>query len=234
MGELANLVMATSTVQGLLEDLSRLATEVVSPRASCGITLRQDHVPLTVVSSDIRAAQLDEVQYGEGVGPCLETLRTGRVTLVANLATERRWGPYSSRALGYGVRSSMSLPLTVNGDARGAMNLYAAAPDAFGADQQNRAGLFAVQASMVLTVAVRQAHQAKLTDQLREALASRAVIDQAIGILMAKEGCDADAAFAILRTTSQHQNRKLRDVAAEIVEAVSGQVPEPTRFADPH
>lgn len=234
MSELANLMTTTSTLHELLGELARLATGVVSPRASCGITIQQDAMPLTVVSSDARAAHADEVQYGQGEGPCLETARTGTPTVVKDLAREDRWPSYRPRALAFGVRSSLSLPLTVNGDARGALNLYSATESAFGQEQRQAAEIFAIQASMVLTVAVRQAQQTKLTDQLREALATRAVIDQALGIVMAQQRCDRDSAFAILRQASQNQNRKLRAIAADIVEAVSGRPPDSTPFNEPN
>src|SRR5687768_5662664 len=100
--ELTNLIMATSTVSGLLEDLCALATTVTIPPASCGITLAQDHQPLTAASSDELAARLDEVQYGQDEGPCLHTLRTGEVTVVDDLAQEQRWRSYVARALGHG------------------------------------------------------------------------------------------------------------------------------------
>jgi GAF domain-containing protein len=227
-------MLATPTVTQLLEEVARLAAAVVAPRASCGITLDMDHLPLTVVNSDARAAHLDEVQYGEDDGPCLESMRTGEVIVVSDVATEQRWGQYPAHAFGYGVRSSLSLPLVVNGEPRGALNLYSGAKDAFGAGPQRKAEIFALQASTVLTVALRQAQQTELTDQLREALTIRAGIDQALGILMAQRGCDRDVAFEILRTASQHQNRKLRDVASDMVEAVSGRRPrspfnEPTQ-----
>jgi GAF domain-containing protein len=233
LGELAALMLATPSMTALLDDLARLAAGVLTPPASCGITLSQDHAALTVANSDSLAAQLDEVQYGQGEGPCLETLHTGRTVMVLDTATEHRWGSYPARALGYGVRSSLSLPLTVNGDTRGALNLYATTTQAFGPEQQDRARLFAVQASTALTLAHRQAQQTQLTDQLREALATRAIIDQALGILMAQQTCDPDTAFAILRTTSQNQNRKLRDVAAGIVRATTGHDPATTPFNDP-
>ena len=233
LAELANLLMATPTVGGLLDDLCHLAAGVIAPPASCGITLRQDHLPLTVASSDPLAAHLDEVQYGQDEGPCLQTLRTGLVTVVHDLTREDRWAMYVTHALGYGARSSLSLPLRNDGDTYGALNLYSRAPDAFGTPEQQKAELFAVQASAALSVASRQAEQTQLTDQLREALATRAVIDQALGILMAQQHCNHDQAFAILRSASQHQNRKLRDVATEIVASMTGETPSPPRFNDP-
>jgi GAF domain-containing protein len=233
LGELAGLMLATPTMTDLLDELARLAAGVLTPPGSCGITLSQDHDALTIASSDSLAAQLDEVQYGQGDGPCLETLRTGETVAIADTATEHRWGSYPAHALGYGVRSSLSLPLAVNGDCRGALNLYATTTEAFGPEQRERAHIFAVQASTALTLAHRQAQQTQLTEQLREALATRAVIDQALGIVMAQQICGPDIAFAILRTTSQNQNRKLRGVAADIVEAISGHRPETAPFNDP-
>jgi GAF domain-containing protein len=234
LSELANLMMATPSISTFLDDLARLAATVITPPAACGITLAQDHLPLTVASSEPLAAHVDEVQYGEDQGPCLQAMRTGETILVDDLATEHRWGAYPTHALSYGIRSSLSLPLTVNGASRGALNLYATTVRAFGApEQQQRAGLFAGQASASLTVITRQTQQVQLTEQLRDALATRAVIDQALGILMGQNRCDHDTAFAILRTSSQHQNRKLHDIATDIVETVTGNSPTPTHFNDP-
>lgn len=226
-------MLATRSVDEVLEELARHAVTVISPEAACGITLRRDRKPLTVASTDPLADQVDEVQYGEDQGPCLQTLSTGEVVSVADLTKEQRWPGYRVRALEYGVRSSLSLPLIIDGASRGAMNIYALIPEAFGFEARRRAEIFAAQASVTLTVLLRHAHQTELTDQLRDALASRSVIDQALGIVMNEQRCDADRAFDLLRTISQRRNRKLRDVATEMVAAVSGSSPKPSPFRDP-
>jgi GAF domain-containing protein len=231
--ELADLMVATPSMDGFLDDLARLATDVIAPPASCGITLDQNSQPLTVASSDPLAAHLDEVQYGHDQGPCLQAMRASQIVIAADLATEQRWGPYPAYALSYGVHSSLSLPLTVDGHTRGALNLYAGTAQAFGPTEQQRAELFAGPASAALTVVTRQVHQVQLSEQLRDALATRSVIDQALGILMGHNSCDSDTAFAILRESSQHQNRKLHDVATDIVKAVSGNEPQLPSFNDP-
>ena len=195
--------------------------------------MRQDHLPLTVASSDPLAAHMDEVQYGEDQGPCLQTLRTGQVTVVEDLAHEDRWGSYVAPRPRV-RRTQLTVPPVGRQRAQPRRHEHLRPPTrAFGAEERQHAEIFATQASAALTVVTRQAQQTQLTDQLREALAARAVIDQALGIVMAQQHCDHDAAFTILRSSSQHQNRKLRDVAAEIVEAITGRPPGTTRFNKP-
>ena len=133
------------------------------------------------------AANVDEVQYAAEEGPCLESLRTGQVINVPDLAAESRWGAYRMHALGYGVRSSLSLPLTVEDEVRGALNLYARSAGAFHPMAHEAAGMFSTHVLALLTLAARQARQAELSTQLRETLASRSVIDQAIGIVMGSD-----------------------------------------------
>lgn len=82
-------------------------------------------------------------------------------------------------------------------------------------------------------IAARMAQQVVLSEQLRASLASRSVIDQAVGVLMAEQRCTAGEAFAILRSASQNRNLKLRQVAEDVVRAVTGQRPEPPPFDPP-
>jgi hypothetical protein len=107
----------------------------------------------------------------------------------------------------------------------GALNLYVPVAEAFGPAELRRAEGFAAIAAGALALAMRQAEQADLTEQLRAALASRAVIDQALGVIMAQERCTAARAFEILRSASQNRNVKLREVAARIVTSISGAPP---------
>ena len=104
------------------------------------------------------------------------------------------------------------MPLAANGTPVGAFNLYARQPHFFGEAE------------------TRLAAQVVLTEQLQASLASRSVIDQAIGIIMAEQRCTPADAFAILRSASQNRNIKLRRVAEDIVRTVSGQPPQPPPF----
>jgi hypothetical protein len=110
----------------------------------------------------------------------------------------------------------------MNGEsAVGALNLYAFEPSTPSVGMQARAAQFAEHAAGAVALALRIAEHGEMIDNLRTALTSRTVIDQAIGILMAQEKCDATAAFDLLRKASQGRNIKVRDVAAGIVAGVS-------------
>jgi hypothetical protein len=191
-----------------------------------------------VASSDSRASQVDEVQYGHQDGPCLRSLATGEVLGVDDLAQDDRWGGYRMPALGHGVRSSLSLslslPLRGDGEVIGALNIYATTPREFGPPEQLIAGRFADEASRALALAVRMAERTEMSAHLQNALASRAVIDQALGIIMGQNRCTADEAFEVLRSISQNRNIKLRDIAADMITAVSGRPPgTPPASPDP-
>jgi GAF domain-containing protein len=229
-GRLLNLVLLMPDVENFLDEAARLAPEIVTPPASVGITFRHDGEATTVASSDSFASQVDEIQYGTGEGPCLESLRTGTTIWVHDLAVDDRWGDYRGHALTHGVRSSLSVAVTVEDEHVGALNIYAQRPAAFPEQDRRHAEAFAGQVSAALTLLLRELRQSQLHDQLRQAIASRTVINQAIGVLMSQQRCTAEQAFDLLRRASQHRNRKLHDIAAGIVTAVSGQPPMPAPY----
>jgi len=223
--ELQELLLATEDVENFLQNLIELAVTTIGGNISAGVTVARDGRPATVASSDARAAQYDEVQYGHDEGPCLTAMRACKTVLIEDLASDQRFGAYRARALALGVRSSLSLPLDGGDHGIGALNLYSQRSYAFGPRAQAEARRFGEEASRALNLAFRLAHHLDVSDQLRAALTSRTVIDQTIGIIMGQNRCDADAAFAVLRTASQNRNVKLRVVAAEIVTAVSHRPP---------
>jgi GAF domain-containing protein len=235
LGELHSLVLSVPGVETFLDEVAALAAAAFGDDVACGITARYDSQPLTMAASDARAAIVDEEQYGGGVGPCLEAMRTGRVVEVSDQDADQRWGGYREAALAVGVRCSVSLPLVVEGQPVGALNLYDfSRPGAFDEAARQRAEVFAAQASTAFALALRFTDQAARSRQLVEALHARSMIDQAIGILMAQQSCDAPTAFALLRARSQSANRKLRLVASDVIEHATGHPPSsPLPFEEP-
>jgi putative methionine-R-sulfoxide reductase with GAF domain len=204
-------------VANFLDQLVRRAVERTVGGEACGLTLEQAGRGLTVTYSGELALRADERQYELDDGPCLQSLRTGEVVSVPDMAHEDRWGPYPQRAVAAGVRSSLSLPLVAGERGRGALNLYATRPHAFTATDERIAGAWAGQAGGALSVAWRMAEHEDVVDHLNRGMASRQVIGQAVGLLMAQRRCTGDDAFGFLIAASQRTNEKLRDVAARIV-----------------
>lgn len=226
-GQLLGLLVEAPDIDAFLDKMVRLAADVVTPAAACGVTVRRDGQPFTAAMSDDLAAQVDEIQYVVGQGPCLDALREGTVVRVDDLTHDERWDRYRPRAVTRGIVSSLSLPLMLEGESLGALNLYSTTAAAFAGPHQANAEEFADRSAAALMVNLRQVHRARIQHQIADAMVSSSVIDQAIGILMAQQRCNADAAFDLLRTASQHRNRKLREIAAEIVTNVSGEPPQP-------
>lgn len=227
---LHSLLLGGPGLEELLEKLAVVAAKIVEPPASCGITTRYDGQPRTIVSSDARAAFADELQYSLGEGPCLEALQQGVMVDVVDYSRERRWPKYGDLAREAGVKASIAFPLIVDGLSIGAMNLYGYdRPDTFSTPDRERAAAYAEQAATTLAFAARAVRQSQLSEQLEHALASRSVIDQALGLLMGQQHCDARAAFELLRRHSQSNNRKLRDVARDLIVRHTGHPPVDSR-----
>jgi GAF domain-containing protein len=222
---LQSLTLSTARVDEFLSELVAVAPQMGGPPMSCGITMRGEHQPYTATSSDELALQVDEVQYDQHEGPCLQALHDGVPIYIEEMRDEVRWPSYVVRAAKVGVRSSFSLPLQVGDDVIGALNLYSRQPAAFDERLRQNLTIFAAQAAAALTMVLRQARQDQVSTQLEQALASRTTIDQAIGILMAQQRCTADEAFALLRAHSQRNNRKIRDIAADMIVRVAGAPP---------
>ncbi|MEI4279512.1 GAF and ANTAR domain-containing protein [Klenkia terrae] len=204
--------------RALLGDLVDTVVRLAPGADACGLTVQRAGGPLTIASAGELARLGDAQQYELGVGPCLESMREGVVVAVPDMVAERRWGGYPARAVAAGVRATLSLPLP-GGETPGALNLYARTPGALGdADRQIGQQWADLLAGALATTQSLEEHRDQV-GQLEQALVSRTVIGQATGLLMARADCDAAVALEALKRQSQHTNRKLREVAEELVAA---------------
>lgn len=222
--QLTQLLLSGDSLDGFLRELVAYTRDRTGH--SCSITVRTGQsAPFTVAASDELAQRLDEQQYENGAGPCLEALTTGVPVLVTDTAQEARWAPYPARAADIGVRSSMSYPLISGDQVLGALNLYAVEPLAPDIGLQARAGQLADRAAGALAVGLRLTRERDHNADLRNALAARSIVDQAIGVLVAQQQCSVEEAFALLRRASQARNIRLRDAAAQIIASAERQQP---------
>ncbi|AKZ60613.1 putative transcription antitermination regulator [Streptomyces ambofaciens ATCC 23877] len=219
-------LLETDSLEDFLQVLADAALEL-SHVEGVGVTLEREGRPVTVVSAGPPAPKLDEKQYGQDDGPCLQSLRTDEEVTVRDMLDESRWGDYPAYAASCGIRSSLSLPIAAHTHTAGALNLYAGPPAAFEDADLTALRSLAAQATGGIALAQRIADTQEFADQLQTAMQSRSVIDQALGVVMGQNRCTAQEAFTILRSASQHRNIKLRDLCRELITGVTGRPPDP-------
>jgi GAF domain-containing protein len=219
--ELSRVVLVDRTLTEVLTDITAIAAQGIPGAEASSITLLRADKAYTAAHYGEMALAADELQYEHGYGPCMDAGRGGVLLRVDDMRTEKRWPDYVEHVVtATPVRSSLSVPLPYQGATIGALNNYSTVLAAFASPESLRAG---TDVAEVIAVAVANADaHAQLFDQarnMRVAMESRAVIEQAKGVLMAQRHVDAEQAFEILREASQRYNRKLRDIAAGIVES---------------
>lgn len=215
---LAGIVAGVAPLSGLLERVAGFAVDAIPGAQGVGVTLFQaGRADVMVASTDFVRA-VDEVQYSLMEGPCVSAAAQRRTVRTALLARDPQWPRFGPRVARLGVQSALSLPLVVGDRVVGALNVYSRERDAFDDHAQQLAEQFAGPAA----VAVANAHvldQARIVaEQLQTRLKSRAVVDQAVGIVMSRRGTAAAEAFASLQSMGRRDNVKLNAAALTIVD----------------
>jgi GAF domain-containing protein len=217
---LVGIVLGSSTLEDVLQRTCEIAKSTIPGAHEVSVTLIDQAAPRTVAFSGELALRVDESQYAAGYGPCLDAARLGVPIVVADLHHEDRWPDYVPAALESGVRASVSVPLRVDDNLIGALNVYSPEAKSLDAKAERTAVELAQHAGAVLTNANNYYRATSLAEQMQTAMQSRAVIEQAKGILMAQRRCGPEEAFDLLVRLSQESRNKLRDVAQGLVDRV--------------
>lgn len=217
--ELADSLVADFDVVDLMVLLTERSVELLDASAA-GLLLADTSGTLRLMAATSEAAQTVELlQIQADEGPCRDCYHSGAPVNVADLADETdRWPRFAPVAIGAGFRSAHAVPLRLRSQTLGAMNLFCAEPVML-----ERSDLVVGQAlADVATIALLQHRAADdahvVTNQLEAALQSRIVIEQAKGIIAERAQCDMDVAFARLRRFARTRQRRLSEVAHEVVD----------------
>jgi GAF domain-containing protein len=225
---LAGVVLVDRDLAEVLAELSRIARSALPGSEASSITLiRGEGTPFTAAFDGQLALDADELQYQRGHGPCMDAGRAGQVFLVQDMRTEQRWPDYARHAVERGVRSSLSVPLPFQGMTIGAVNNYSSEPGAFGEHDVTLGEAIASAVAVAVANADAAHRHARDAADMKAAMASRAVIEQAKGILMERLKVTEDGAFTLLSRASQRTNTKLRDIAEQLV--LTGALPDADR-----
>ncbi len=209
-------------LSAVLDRICRQVAQAVPGADAVSVTMLGRDGPTTAAATGRAALDVDSAQYRTGEGPCLDAVRTGRVVQAVVTETRDRWPVFSEAATRSGVSAYLSAPLRIDEERSGSLNLHGKQQRGFEELDAAVLGLYTTAAEAALRNARRYLRARRQAVELRQALTTRAVIDQAKGILMAVHGIGADEAFAMLADRSQHENVKLRDLAQRFVDDVIG------------
>ncbi|MBX3287307.1 MAG: GAF and ANTAR domain-containing protein [Actinobacteria bacterium] len=207
-----------ATLEDTLHRVCEAAISVIPAATQAGISMTVNGRVGTYVFTDPETVEIDRPQYDTGDGPCITAFRTGETVFIDSTRSTERFPAFSATALAHGVLSVMSVPMNATDETVGALNLYAPTEHAFDGSTRSTVEHFASHAAYLLVNARAYWDARMLGENLGKALESRSVIEQAKGIIMGTTGCSADQAFQRLVEQSQHENIKLRELAAEIVQ----------------
>lgn len=207
----------TAEGQPALDDLVHLAVERVPSARWASLTVYQGKQFHTEATTDAGATQADALQYALGFGPCVDAVRDDSVYVSGDIACDERWLEWGVRVhCELGVRSVLAQRLRLSEDAGviAGLNLYSHQANGF--DEHARAiGLVLATHGGLLMNASLANDRAR---NLKRALESNREIGVAIGVLMNEHRLSHAQAFDVLRAASQDSNRKLADVALEVVD----------------
>jgi GAF domain-containing protein len=216
--ELGRLSFADHSLDSLLQTVTGLAGRVLPGEPVTSVTIVNDSRATTVAASGDLALELDELQYRLGAGPCLSAATTGTPSEIPDTHSADQWADFAAHAAERGCDTVLSIPLPVQEHVSGALNVYARRSDALPAETRELVSRFAAYAVVPVSNMYLYESAVERAEHLQAALDSRAVIDQAKGILMERYKLTADRAFQALARVSMESNTKVRDVAQRMVE----------------
>lgn len=225
---LQDLVLDSVDVADFLLELSEYSAALAGVESlevfDCAVTLHRSRKTRTGAGNTPRARLLNDIQERIGEGPCLTALQEQITVVVRDTLTETRWPLYAKALAAQGVRSVLAVPLSLEQEeeAAASINFFSDLPESFHEGTVAGAEQYAYQAGRALRLAVRIGTTQQLAEDLQEAMKSRTAIDLAVGVIMGQQRCSQRMAFEILSRAASSRNRKLRDVARELLENLGG------------
>lgn len=216
----AGIVAGARGVLDLLGEVAEFAARAIPGVGGAGVALVEGTGRIQTWSTTAEfVREIDAIQYEDlSEGPCIACMQSGRPVVSGSLGSDSRWPRFGGRVARMGVHSALALPLVVGDQVIGAINSYANSRDAFGEHAVQLGSQFAGPAAVSVFNAQLLSRAQQQAAQLQRALTSRAVIDQAIGIVRSRSGGSAEEAFGRLVQISQRENAKLRIVAERLVQ----------------
>ena len=216
-------LLEAAPAEDVLQAITSTGVRAVAGAEHAAITRGRPGKFTTVAPTSELPLRVDSIQYELGYGPCVDAIIDNATYVTGDLANEPRWPGFGRRAAQEcGVTSMLSFRMFLeDDDLIAGLNFYSGKPDAFDANSQTVGLLLATHGALALS-ALRRGETAA---QLARALASNREIGVAMGVLMAQHKISREQAFNLLRITSQHTHRKLSDIASDVADTGTLELP---------
>ena len=195
---LARVALTGRDLDEVLSEITTVARKAIPAVDAASITLIRGEKAFTAAYDGQMALDADELQYERGYGPCVDAGLAGQVMLIDDMTTEQRWPDYCRVVAGRGIGSSLSIPLPFQSTTIGALNNYARSTAAFGDVDRTLAEEVASWIALAIGHADIASQTAEELDHLKTAMKSRAVIEQAKGVLVERFKITEEMAFTML------------------------------------
>jgi hypothetical protein len=207
-------------IDSTLLSITQLTADLVDPVTYASVTGKPSGAPTTVAASSDVAVAIDEAQYLDDAGPCLEALKHGQPMAVPDITATMIWPGFRQVAYRLGLRASLSVPLFAGrGSPIAALNLYGRDRAAMGS---LRAAVWAAYDTETASsdpdrLDALDPGSVALVAGLTGALGVRSVIQQAIGVVIAHQHASPDAAYVALRLRAAETGLSLVATAASVI-----------------
>ena len=218
LSRVTKLLKTQRTLPAQLEAVVGIVKRSVPSCDAAGIVLLVDGEPTSIAVSDRLTIEIDLVQYQTGEGPCLSALHDGDVVRIDILEKDLQFTRFAPGAIDRGIHSVLSTPLNANGRCVGALNMYSIHANAFDDRTSEVVRPMAEYAGQAISTSPLYAYSLDMVDGLVEDLESRAIIDQATGVLMATQEDTGAHALGRLRELAMRSGESMRTVAEWVIE----------------
>lgn len=221
---LGRLKQETTGVE-LSDALQRViaATRELFGASGSGVMMIDDTAMLcAIAATDDTGFLLETVQEEHGRGPCVDALTFDKVIWTSDLATDERWPALVPELPDAGVRAVLGLPIHTGRVPVGSLNVYRNEPSEWSSAEVDALRAYGRVIEGVLHAALQVRERGELAEQLQHALDHRVVIERAVGVIMGRDGIDAVTAYNKLRDVARSSQRRVADVAAELLAQIPG------------
>jgi GAF domain-containing protein len=205
-----------------LAQLLEAAVDLFSASGAGFMMMDSESIISAVSWTEDPGRSLERCEQELGDGPCVQAMTLDRVVLTEDLAADARWPALIDALPDQRIRALVGVPVRIYGAPVGAVDVYRDEPGGWSESEIRGLEAYGKLIETFLIAGLQAREREQLTEQLQRALDNRVVIERAVGVIMARNGLDAVAAFNILRSRARSRRCRVVDVALELLSEVSG------------